>query len=419
MSKSVLPTVNRLITDKIRAAGLGAPDRAILKVAMLIAAMDGKMTDQELSTFNKFAAKCPNSTQESVEATQKEVVQRAGYLLCQAGQRKKKELVRAFLEETDKILPPDFVITSSESARRGLVLAIAMAMSDGDFCGIEKACVLALFKKFRAEAEEACRRERMMRTEDDSCDRIRRKDLLDCLKIKVERMMPSDLPRRAEQAIARLRLDIGHPEAIATILALVHHSDQSPEIAVFGGSFSRIKPSEVSKSAWKRRTGCLIFNFGVFGAGFRTESNRDSIPEQVRCALSTGRKFGLYLFWGSTNDAGAKIDPNDQVAGITQCVAEIRAYDPEAKIAFFGSSPAPLSELGPWIERVAEIQRKTCHRLKVPFLDQFHASGITAEDAKGLFREDGLHMNEDGYRRLMTAQAEFIAEVLKAGEKKK
>lgn len=43
---------------------------------------------------------------------------------------------------------------------------------------------------------------------------------------------------------------------------------ERPKIAVFGGSFSCIKPSEVAKRAWIEALDCDVVNFGMGGMGF-------------------------------------------------------------------------------------------------------------------------------------------------------
>ena len=45
----------------------------------------------------------------------------------------------------------------------------------------------------------------------------------------------------------------------------------------------------------------------------------------------------------------------------------------------------------------------------IPVLDQFNLQGINRFNAPIYYKEDLLHMNEDGYRKIGPVQAAFIA----------
>ena len=184
-------------------------------------------------------------------------------------------------------------------------------------------------------------------------------------------------------------------------------------IAVFGGSFSCQPPSRVAKAAWERAFDAEVVDFGVGGTGFvaGAESGND-VPGQIRRALADPRPFRAFVLWASTNDIKANT-VEEQNAAIERCVAAIRAGAPGAAVALFASMPCPLAPAANEIlARFVRGQIETCARLRVPCLDLFRGSGITAENARLLTQEDGFHPNEAGYARVKDLQVEFLRGVL-------
>ena len=120
---------------------IGRLDAAILKVAMLVAALDGNLTDDEISAFGKLARKCRGATPESVEEVLDEGLRAAGYILIQARRLGERALIAKFAEEVRKAMPDGFSYGDERDVRRALVMWISMAMSDSDFSGIERKCL--------------------------------------------------------------------------------------------------------------------------------------------------------------------------------------------------------------------------------------------------------------------------------------
>ena len=135
-------------------------DFGVLKVAFMVAALDGEVTDAEYRAFDALAKKCRGYTPKTAAAALDEAMRSAGYLMLLSKHAKDADLIKAFVAEAQAALPMGFAYFSVEDVRRAVVTWIAMGMSDGDYSPREKKCIEALRKLFaelkimRVEAEE-------------------------------------------------------------------------------------------------------------------------------------------------------------------------------------------------------------------------------------------------------------------------
>ena len=135
-------------------------DFGVLKVAFMVAALDGEVTDAEYRAFDALAKKCRGYTAKAAATALDEAMRSAGYLMLLSKRAKEPALVKAFIAEAQAALPMGFAYFSAEDVRRAIVTWIAMGMSDGDYSAREKACIEALRKLFaelkvmRIQAEE-------------------------------------------------------------------------------------------------------------------------------------------------------------------------------------------------------------------------------------------------------------------------
>lgn len=107
-------------------------------------------------------------------------------------------------------------------------------------------------------------------------------------------------------------------------------------IAVFGGSFSRIKASAAAKDAWAKALGCKVDTYGVNGCGFAAGRAKDNdVSGQIRRALAKGVRYEAFVLWASGNDVRHPLA--DTSNGVERAVATIRAGAPEAKIVMLNS----------------------------------------------------------------------------------
>ena len=135
-------------------------DFGVLKVAFMVAALDGEVTDAEYKAFDALAKKCRGYTPKAAAAALDEAMRSAGYLMLLAKRAKDADLVKAFFTEAQAALPMGFAYFSIEDVRRAVVTWVAMGMSDGDYSKREKMCIEALRRLFaelkvaRIQAEE-------------------------------------------------------------------------------------------------------------------------------------------------------------------------------------------------------------------------------------------------------------------------
>ena len=134
-------------------------DFGVLKVAFMVAALDGEVSDAEYRAFEALAKKCRGYTPNTAATALDEAMRSAGYLMLLSRRAKDAALVAAFVEEAQAALPFGFAFFSTEDVRRAVVTWVAMGMSDGDYSARERKCIEALRKLFaelkvsRAEAE--------------------------------------------------------------------------------------------------------------------------------------------------------------------------------------------------------------------------------------------------------------------------
>ena len=123
-------------------------DFGVLKVAFMVAALDGEVTEAELRALDALAKKCRGYTPKTAEKALDEAMRSAGYLMLFGRRAKDAALVEAFVREAQAALPDGFAYFSVEDVRRAVVTWIAMGMSDGDYSKREKKCIEALRKLF-------------------------------------------------------------------------------------------------------------------------------------------------------------------------------------------------------------------------------------------------------------------------------
>ena len=123
-------------------------DFGVLKVALMVAALDGEVSDAEFRALDALAKKCRGYTPKAAAAAVDEAMRSAGYLLLLGRRAKDAALVSAFVKEAQAALPNGFAYFSVEDVRRAIVTWIAMGMSDGDYSPREKKCIEALRKHF-------------------------------------------------------------------------------------------------------------------------------------------------------------------------------------------------------------------------------------------------------------------------------
>ena len=204
-------------------------------------------------------------------------------------------------------------------------------------------------------------------------------------------------------------------------------------IAVFGGSLSVNPESDVAKQLWADQLGAEVVTYGVGGAGFSIDQGY-SLQKQV----DTAGVYDVYVLWASTNDytndrpCGSWSDYtaadgydvsklHTQCGGINYCIRRLLEKNPRAEIYFFtslrffgadaGHNPYSVTpnKTGKTFAEYVEAQKACCAYYGIPVLDQFNLQGINGFNVENYYKDDLLHMNEEGYRRIAPVQAAFLS----------
>ena len=131
-------------------AKLGALDRGILEVALMVAALDGTVLPAEYAAFEALAQKCRAGSAKNTRACLNRALHAAGYLMAmaQVGVYTPEERVTAFVQAAQAALPGGFDEGTPTDVRRAFALWVTMGVSDGSFSDIERTAVEALVSHF-------------------------------------------------------------------------------------------------------------------------------------------------------------------------------------------------------------------------------------------------------------------------------
>lgn len=124
----------------------GRIDSAVLKVGMMIAALDGHVTETELAMFERQAKKCRGYNAASSRKVFREGLRSAGYLELAARTLRSRELLAVFVDEASAIIPEAFISGSAQDIRRVFVSWMSMCLSDNEYSPIERQAMARLAK---------------------------------------------------------------------------------------------------------------------------------------------------------------------------------------------------------------------------------------------------------------------------------
>lgn len=130
-------------------------DFVLLKTALMLAAVDGEVSADEVGRFKELAAKCRGYNGESFETLWEQALRSAGYLLLQSRFLGTDELAAAFVEEAEKDFVGEVILETKEERARAFASLEQMAKADGDYSEVERACISALMLKVKAAWEQA------------------------------------------------------------------------------------------------------------------------------------------------------------------------------------------------------------------------------------------------------------------------
>ena len=131
-------------------------DFALLRAELMLAAVDGEISEDELSLFRSAASRFRDNVGGlTAESLWDSALHAAGYLLLQARLLPKDGIVAAFVKEASGDLVRELA-GASEEARGNVRDALEkMASVDGDCSEVERACIQALMLRVLEERDAA------------------------------------------------------------------------------------------------------------------------------------------------------------------------------------------------------------------------------------------------------------------------
>lgn len=119
-------------------------DFATLKTSMMLAALDGDVSPEELASFREMASGCKGCTPKSFAKLWDEALRSTGYLLIQSKLLAKDDLIRLFVGEAESSFVGEVSAEVSADRQRAFDVLAEMAAADGDFSEVERGAIDAL-----------------------------------------------------------------------------------------------------------------------------------------------------------------------------------------------------------------------------------------------------------------------------------
>lgn len=128
-------------------------DAVLLKTALMLAAVDGEVSDAEVDRFKEFAKMCRGYNDTSFEKLWEKAMRSAGYLYLQSRFLSTDELVAAFVEEAKDDFIDKLSMDTYEEREEAFNLLEKMAMADGEYSEVERKSIAALNAAVQAERD--------------------------------------------------------------------------------------------------------------------------------------------------------------------------------------------------------------------------------------------------------------------------
>lgn len=153
--KGIFERMKAIFADLTGKNKFGKEDFVLLKTALMLAAVDGEVGEDEVSRFKALAEKCRGYNGESFDALWEQALRSAGYLLIQSHFLGPDELAEVFVKEAEKDFVDTVILETREERARAFEQLEKMAMADGDYSEAERAAIGALMKNVKAAREQA------------------------------------------------------------------------------------------------------------------------------------------------------------------------------------------------------------------------------------------------------------------------
>ena len=130
-------------------------DFVILKTALMLAAVDGEVSADEVGRFKVLAEQCRGYSGESFVTLWDKALRSAGYLLIQSRFLGIEELAEVFVKEAENDFVESIILETKEGRTHAFELLEQMAKADGDYSDAERAAITALMQKVKAARDQA------------------------------------------------------------------------------------------------------------------------------------------------------------------------------------------------------------------------------------------------------------------------
>ena len=141
---TMMKTLKDIFAGFGRRSKFSKVDFGILKTLLMLAAIDGEFSAEEMALFKDLAKKCTGYSGKSFTTLWKDALHGAGYLVLQSRFMSKKELAAEFVREVEKDFIAEIATAPRADRERAFRRLETMASADGDYSEIERECIVAL-----------------------------------------------------------------------------------------------------------------------------------------------------------------------------------------------------------------------------------------------------------------------------------
>lgn len=144
----------KILKKLLSKRSFSAFDFVTMKTAMMLAALDGDVSAEELVSFRDMASGCRGCTPQSFAKLWDEALRSAGYLLVQSKILPEDELIALFVREATDSFVEEVSAEVSEDRRHAFDVLAEMAAADGDISDVESRAIKALEASVKKRREE-------------------------------------------------------------------------------------------------------------------------------------------------------------------------------------------------------------------------------------------------------------------------
>ena len=155
MKKNMLGLVKEVLAGLTGANRFSKQDVLLLKTSLMLAAVDGEVSAEEVACFKEYAETCRGHNADSFDELWNKALRSAGYLMLQSRFLSRDDLVTAFVKESESDFVERVKLDTAEERDRTFAFLERMAQADGEYSETERACLAALTQAVKAAREQA------------------------------------------------------------------------------------------------------------------------------------------------------------------------------------------------------------------------------------------------------------------------